>query len=148
MTVIDRDLGYDEMRELLTRLAGVKSMTVLVGVRAHHGKKLARIAAINEFGAPNKRIPERSFLRATVDQNQARYIGLIEKTVDRLLDGETPDRSLGLIGMVVVGDVQRRIRGRINPPNAPYTIAKKKSDVPLIDTGRLRQSIDYVVEVK
>ena len=57
-------------------------------------------------------------------------------------------RALSVLGMALVGDVQQRIRNRIPPPNAPYTIARKGSDVPLIDTGRLRQSIDFVVETR
>ena len=31
------------------------------------------------------------------------------------------------------------------PPNSPRTIAKKGSDVPLIDTGELRKSITHVI---
>ena len=33
-------------------------------------------------------------------------------------------------------------------PNAPSTIRKKGSDKPLIDTGRLRQSVNYVIKPK
>ena len=30
-------------------------------------------------------------------------------------------------------------------PNAPSTVAKKKSSKPLIDTGRMRQSVNYII---
>ena len=33
-------------------------------------------------------------------------------------------------------------------PNAPSTIRKKKSDKPLIDTGRMRQSVMTVIDKK
>lgn len=140
--VTDKDMGY---RELLKRLAGAKQVSVLVGIRGAQGSDLVTYAAANEFGT--ERIPERSFLRATVDNERVKYTGLLEQAADRLLDGDTPAAAFGILGMVAVGDVQRRIRNRVPPPNAPLTIAKKGSDVPLIDTGRLRQSIDYVVEV-
>ena len=52
--------------------------------------------------------------------------------------------GLGL-GEKVVADVQRKIVALKDPPNAPSTIAKKGSANPLIDTGRLRQSIDFEV---
>jgi hypothetical protein len=71
---------------------------------------------------------------------------MLQDAVGAMIDGMPPLMAYGRIGMVAVGDVQRRIVQRIPPPNAPSTIAKKGSDVPLIDTGRLRQSVDYTVE--
>ena len=49
---------------------------------------------------------------------------------------------------VGVGLVQEKIESGSYEPNAPSTIRKKKSDKPLIDTGRMRQSVKYVIRKK
>lgn len=135
-----------QLSNALAALAGAKTATLLVGVRAVPGSDLATIAAANEFGT--SRIPARSFLRSTVDDGRVKYAVYLDKIAGDLVDGINPVRALSVLGMALVGDVQQRIRNRIPPPNAPYTIARKGSDVPLIDTGRLRQSIDFVVETR
>lgn len=140
--IVDNDQGF---ADLIERLGDARSVSVLVGIRGKRGSKLVKIAAANEFGT--RKIPARSFLRATVDLNVGKYTLLLEQVADKLILGIPPDQAVGIVGAVAVGDIQRRIRDRIAPPNAAYTIAKKGSDVPLIDTGRLRQSIDYTVEI-
>lgn len=146
-TVIDRDKGY---RRIMARLASTHSVSVKVGVRAAEteaaegGTDLVDIAMFNEFGT--SRIPERSFLRSTMDENRAKFGKLLEGAVIQMIDGTPPLLAYGRVGMVATGDVQRKIRNHVPPPNAPSTIAKKGSSTPLIDTGRLRQSIDYTIE--
>ena len=42
----------------------------------HSGKRsitMPDLAAIHEYGAPSRKIPERSFLRASITQNQGKY---------------------------------------------------------------------------
>ena len=46
------------------------------------------------------------------------------------------------------GIVQKTIKEGSFVPNAPSTIRKKGSDKPLIDTGRLRQSVNYHIKPK
>lgn len=154
-TVTDRDRGY---KDLMRRLGGAQSVSVLVGVRSTGTElalsddgivsvspDIAEIAAWNEFGTD--RVPERSFLRATITEHRSKYLRLLRQAAEHIIDGMAPLVAYGRVGLQAVADVQRRIRDRIPPPNAPATIARKGSDVPLIDTGRLRQSIDYTIEV-
>ena len=50
------------------------------GVRVDVGidePSIARYAAINEFGSRDDRVPERSFLRSTLAENQGRYLRLM-----------------------------------------------------------------------
>lgn len=152
--VQDRDRGY---RDLMQRLAGAHSVQVLVGVRSDGGQVLvmddsgivdaqadvAEYAAYNEFGTQHT--PERSFLRSTIDENRAKYIRMLTAAVDDMIDGVPPLVAYGRIGLVAVADVQRKIRSNVPPPNAPSTVARKGSNKTLIDTGRLRQSIDYTI---
>jgi hypothetical protein len=55
-------------------------------------------------------------------------------------------KALGLLGAYVVGLCQQRIANRIAPKNSDWTIAKKKSDVPLVHSGQLRDSITWKIE--
>lgn len=52
-------------------------------------------------------------------------------------------QAMGLLGEVVQQDIQDAIVKLKSPPNAESTIAKKKSDNPLIDTGQLVSSIRW-----
>lgn len=159
MSVTDRDMGFDRILQDLTTLEN--GAGVYVGIRQAKGSKpagrrtqdgtieddpketIAGIATRNEFGID---VPERSFLRATVDANNDRYAGILATQLGAVVDGkQTAEGGLKILGAAAVRDVQVRIRGGIQPPNSPVTIAAKGSSVPLIDTGRLRQSIDWQV---
>lgn len=149
-TVIDRDTGYKQALAEIKKLAG-GDPHVTVGVHGKDSKPYkvdqgtppttAQIATFNEFGYG---VPQRSFLRSTLDENQGKYGKMVVKGLIKIIDGEmSTGRLFGLIGARIVGDVQKKIASGIRPPNHPYTIAQKGSSKPLIDTGQLRQSIDW-----
>jgi hypothetical protein len=150
MSDVDRGLAA-----LAQRLAG--KARVRVGVLSDEPKAsgdgndsamtLLDVAARNEFGAPAAGVPQRSFIRATVDQEQARIRAMQSSQATRIISGDTtPEIALEQIGAVVQGSIQARIARGIDPPNAPSTVARKGSSKPLVDTGQLRSSITYVVE--
>lgn len=116
---------------------------VYVGVRATKGSSLVVKALANEFGTAT--IPERSFLRSTLDRRRVEYADILAELVNRSLDGQPARIDLERLGAIVVGDVQMTISSNVPPPNAASTIRRKRSSRTLIDTGRLRQSISYEV---
>ena len=142
---------FDEASPVLTRLqeavGNLDDGTIFVGVRGTKGSDLPMIAMVNEFGSRRRNIPERSFLRSTMRKHRAKYQQLLQEAIEKAMDGQPQRRAMERIGALVVGDVQRTMTELKNPPNAPSTIAKKGSANPLIDTGRLRQSIDADVEM-
>ena len=151
-TVTDRDLGYAEILGKLSELA--EGAYVVVGIRSAaggedtgNGFNLASLAAVHEFGSEKAGVPERSFLRSVTDARREEIGDRAEAEVGRILDGGDVDRELELIGIEHAGKIQQAIADRTigGPPNAEETIRRKKSDTPLIDTGRLRQSIDSEV---
>lgn len=106
------------------------------------------LAVIHEFGAPGAKIPERSFIRSTVDANRAEYVAILSKCLKKAVMGRMDfHQAFGILGEKVKADIQNRVRNGsgIPPPNAPYTIAKKGSARPLVDSGRMIDSITYVV---
>lgn len=142
MSVKDVDLGMDR---LIADLFGLGVPLVYVGVRGQADGELATIAAANEFGTRDGHVPERSFLRSTVDENRAEYAKALGQVLEGVIDGRSATPGLQRIGVRAKADVQRKIRAIKTPPNAPSTIRQKGSRNPLIDTGRLRQSIDYEI---
>ena len=148
------------MRELLRMADQImrERPNVVVGVTGkrgsapHHGgqgETVVDIAAVHEFGSPAARIPERSFIRHTIDQKQDAYrTQILNAFRSTVLYAATkgawrPETSVALkrFGLRVEGDIKKRIAEGIPPPLSPVTIAKKGSTKALIDTGQLRASI-------
>jgi hypothetical protein len=141
--VIDRDKGY---KLAVKRLVGVGNLGVSVGVHEdagsyEDGTPVAVAAAYNEFGSEEGLIPERSFLRSTMDENESRYGRELEKAVDRTLDGVSLATALLPLAITAREDVQKKIDSHPPPPNAPSTVAKKGHGRTLEETGLLRDSI-------
>lgn len=144
-----KDTGW---LEFFKRAREIRDKRVRVGVLSDdaHGDgdlTLSELATIHEFGTEDKRIPERSFLRSTFDEKREELAEVGEKLIGAVLDGKmTTERGLGLIGAKLAADVKGRITAGIDPPNAPTTVARKGSSTPLVDTGRLLNSITWAVD--
>jgi hypothetical protein len=93
-------------------------------------------------------IPERSFIRSTIDEHAEQYHELVKKLAGMVIDGKMMTRqALGLLGARVVADIKRRIQRGIDPPLKQATIDRKHSSKPLIDKGQLLNSITHEVGV-
>jgi hypothetical protein len=51
------------------------------------------------------------------------------------------------MGTVIKDQIVQSIVSTNSPPNAPSTVRRKGFDKPLIDTGVMQRSVDFVVEV-
>lgn len=152
---IEKDLGW---LGILEQLGKAETAYVKVGFqfgsvtksqrkgtrKKKPGLSMPEIAAQNEYGT--SRIPARPFMSTAVDANRGTINGYIKKQYGLILDGKTTvNKALGLIGQLMTGLIQKRIRQIVYPPNAPSTIARKGSSKPLIDFGQMVQSVRYVV---
>jgi phage gpG-like protein len=162
-SVTDRDLGYDNVIDWFGDLG---TPAVYVGILQDKGSEMteegitvAGYAAVNEFGSEDGRVPERSFIRSTVDEQQADYEQRLKagtsKVVDAVIKGglgagrTAMERHLGQLGAKVSRDIQQKIRDLRTPANAPSTLSRKyPGDNPLIHTGRMRQSISFEVRLE
>lgn len=100
------------------------------------------VAFWNEFGTATA--PERPFFRIAVANMPSPMLALLKGDVDprtMVVDRSTAGK-LGLIGQ---SEVQKSITKLRTPPNAKYTIERKGSSNPLIDTGFLRQSVTWKI---
>lgn len=92
-------------------------------------------------------IPERSFLRVPLRQNQDNIKKGFRALSRRVARGEiTLTQMLDQIGAKAAGYCKKAISDGIDPANSPSTVLQKGSATPLIDTGALRQAITHVVE--
>ena len=150
MSVTDKDTGWKKFKKEVATLQGSRLVVGVIGKRASSkidgDTTLADIASWNEFGTST--IPARSFLRSTFDENQYFY-PFTKKLVLSMVNGSRDaDTVLRIIGAKVKNEVVKKINTLKEPPNAQATIKAKGSSNPLVDTGRLKQSIEFTVEKK
>jgi len=170
-TIVDKDHGYAAMQSLVARIGRMRQATVTVGIQGANASRtkrgrprfssrksksvrrrkrsgaaltVAEVGAIHEFGSG--RIPKRSFIKGTIDQQRAQILRRMEIGGEGVLTGKLDQRTaMELIGEYTVGRIKQRMANGISPANAPSTIARKGSSTPLVDTGQLRNSITYEV---
>ncbi len=159
---------FDELRKRIEAGKHVVRVGVPSGTTEADGTPVALIAAVHEFGAPEKGIPERPFLRTAIQENRGKYARLNRINLVAVLNQKmTMEQALGQLGEVAKGDVQANISDGKFQPLAESTIKvreRKRSkgysqkinkkaaasggpvDKPLIETGQLRQSIAWEIE--
>ena len=145
--------GWDRLtpegERVFAQIEELKQNQVFVGFQAgqvadDRGVDMAQIAMFNELGTSTA--PARPFLRDSVDENEDVIRDQCGKELKKLTTGATAETVLKRVGALGVRLVQEKIVSGSFKPNAPSTIRKKGSDKPLIDTGRMRQSVKYVVK--
>lgn len=122
------------------------------------GVPIALIAWWNEFGTykdGRKRVPARPFLRTTLREHGYYREHLkrgLQASLIRTARFMPPglDLELGKVGQEAVRDIQAKIIDGPWVPNAARTIAKKSTtsgvkDRPLIESGKMRQSINWTL---
>jgi hypothetical protein len=145
----DRDHGYSKLLRGAAKAS--RGATLDLGVLGEAGSEqrgdvqLAELALIHELGLGN--VPERSWLREWFDANLSPNRKAIRNAMAKVARGKlTTDQALELLGLRWAGEIKQRISSGIAPPNAPETVEKKGSSVPLIDKGQFRQSITHRAE--
>ena len=160
--------GPDGMSDLIKKMKQFDGASVLVGIQGdakpRDGKGRlanAEIGAIHEFGAPSRGIPERSFLRSTLDGQRESIVGDMRDAFDRALRGDaTVRQAIDGLGLQVEARVKETIRKGIKPGLNDATIKRRRAklkggkaankvftgETPLIDTGQLIQSITAKTE--
>lgn len=142
--------GRKQLQNLLNALSGneVGKVGWFDTNKTEKGTARAYIAAIHEFGAPEKNIPSRSFMRTTIAEKQKSWGALAERGAKGMLHGENLASVLDKIGFRAKIDIQQKIKSITTPKLADSTVERKGSSKPLVDTGIMLQSIQNTVEPK
>jgi hypothetical protein len=142
-----------KLPEFNDRVKDMANSHVKIGILeeagAHQGDgevlTVADVASFHEFGTENA--PERSFIRATINEQRDDLKTLSKKLQAAILTGKmSAKQALGLMGEKMQAEMINKINEGIEPELDPKTIKRKGSSTPLIDTGQLKQSIRYKVE--
>lgn len=151
MAVKVKDKITPQGKKFEKMLKELQGMEVRIGFQAGKateadGTDICDIAAWNELGTAHS--PSRPFIRKSVDENVGKINSFLKGMKGDLARGASAEQILKQIGIFQKDLMQEKIRNGSFAPNAPATIRKKGSDKPLIDTGRMRQSVDYVIQKK
>jgi hypothetical protein len=139
LTLTGGDKLRARLRDLSARLARKK--VVRVGFFA---RRVADVAAYNEFGSPAAGRPPRPFFRKTIAEGRKHWGSDLGKVLRHT--GFDAERSLGLMGELIAGELRQSIVDFDSPPLAASTVRRKGFAKPLVDTGTMLRSVDYRVE--
>ena len=140
----------------------MKSISDLGNVRIaagwiHPGEKhadtqltMAQLAQVMEYGAvTGKRthIPPRPMLRFTARLKGKEWVKEAGELAKNVLNGKQKGRgAYETLGMLIADDIKGVMNtSSLFTPNAPSTVKRKGKNTPLIDTGELRDAVDYKV---
>lgn len=110
---------------------------------------VATVAHWMEEGIPSKGVPPRPFLRQGFlpRLRTAEYQKVFESVLRSVLSGRnTFKAALTYVGKGMVRGIQNEIVSWDSPPNSPLTVELKGFNNPLIDTGKMLESVDFEVE--
>jgi len=105
------------------------------------GTSVIDVAAAHVYGVG---VPQRDFMAlakpAIAEKTKDLLTGIAKATT-----AEGAEKLQNAAGLVAQECIREAIIALEDPPNAPATIAKKKSSNPLIDTGHMKDSVTHVV---
>lgn len=139
------DHGLDQLLRQADALhgSGVK-VGIQAGAGSQDGVDMLDIAVFNELGTAD--IPARPFVRNAAEKNRQDIATVMDHLARKVEGGAADaDTALETLGQWYQGRQQAHIRSGEFVPNAPATIKKKGSSVPLIDKGKLVNAVRYEV---
>lgn len=109
-----------------------------------NGASVLDVAIWNQFGTD--RIPARPFIDNAVTRIEQDNSGSGAYIAKQVVDGKmSADTALKQVALVAENAIREAITDDVYEPNAPSTKRRKRSDRPLIDTGKMRQAVTSVV---
>lgn len=143
-------------RELFERMVKLKKLKLRVGYQFEEGKAIhpgsevtvAKLAAILEFGSPEQGIPERSFIRSTIDDRQHEISGELEKQIERVVLGkQDPVGAYSEVGKLTVKLIRGKLlsAGSWADPLDIETVRQKGHGRPLYRRGVLAEALSWRV---
>lgn len=98
------------------------------------------LAMIHEFGSPDAKIPERSFIRSSFDNHIHEYSRMLQVGAGKIIDGDmSMEQVVGVLGEKVLSDIKTGMDEGIPPP------LKYREGTPLVDTAQLKNSLQVKI---
>lgn len=146
----------NKMQQVIKSISDLGNVRIMAGwVRPgqkHGDTKLtmAQLAYVMEYGAKVGKktyIPPRPMLCLTGRLKSKNWVKQAGKLAKSVLEGKNNAADVpAILGQIIADDIKGVMNASILfAPNAPSTVRKKGKNTPLIDTGELRDAVDYVV---
>lgn len=146
----------DKIRQVIKSVSDLGNVRIMAGwVRPgqkHGDTKLtmAQLAYVMEYGvkvAKRPYIPPRPMLRITGRLKSKNWVQQAGKLTKSVLEGKTKGSTMPhKLGALIADDIKGVMNtSSLFAENRPSTVRKKGKNTPLIDTGELRDAVDYVV---
>lgn len=132
---------FTRLEEACKKLNGVK---IVVGIIGSTDSDVLKIAHMHEYG--DGKMPERSFIRASFDQDNPKLEKIISSQINKVLDGKTTATgAANAIGAQAAQLVQNFIDdNRVKPPS---DYSRKTQHTTLYETDtHIRDRIAYELE--
>lgn len=145
--------NFKRFKKQIKSITGSKIQLGATGQSNAPGLSNAELLLVHEFGVPKKNIPARAPVRKTFrDKKNLKKIrdnlrGLLVKNFDKK-KGFKIDKILSGVAETMRALLVTTIKRRLSPANTASTLARKRGDLPLIDTGRMVNSITSRVKRK
>ena len=144
-SVTDRDLGWKDIKKNLKELSRLAvKIGILEGSKTKDGADIAEYAAYNEEGTKN--IPSRPFIRSWVDSNGEKLRHFMDSAYSHVVSGKWTARdAFERLGQTVQSGIKKNIVSGGFKPNSDSTVKRKGSSTPLVDSGDMRNAVNYKV---
>lgn len=160
----EKDNGWKKVKAQLSAGDWVANIGFIRPSQMHKSETgetvpMAKLAAIHEYGAVISAdksitgkaitIPERSFMRSTMHEKKSEISKRLQKIIVKVLDPQnpiSPQKGLATLAQYISQQMKAKIRSGISPGLSQWTIDRKGSSTPLIDTGQLINSIEFDIK--
>ncbi len=145
MTLKGGDKFKAELQRIVGEAKGNQRVRIgfLEGATYPDGTPVAMIAAIQNWGAPRANIPPRPFFTDMIVDKSPEW-GPATAALLRESDMDSTT-VLGKVGEAIAGQLRTQIQKTSEPPLAESTIRRKGFAKPLVETGHMMNSVDYIV---
>lgn len=145
--------GWDQMKETIMKSVDKE---ILVGFfpdsvygPENDNLPVAQVAQWQEEGVPKKNIPPRPFMRVGVGIPLFKRMkkGYYLESIKRIVEGKsTFEKEYTILGMSLAKDMKQSIEDWTTPKNSELTIKLKGFDDPLVETEKMKNSVEYRIE--
>lgn len=151
----------DESKKVIAGFLALLKKDVLVGIpevknsRKNESISNSQLGYIQDKGSPAANIPPRPWLEKGVESSQKETIRILKDTILNSFESKNSiTKGLGKVGLIAQSSVKGYIKNKSNfTPLSKETVKQRKRKgfsgrKPLIETGQLLNSVNYVVRDK
>ena len=142
---------------VMKNLKKLKNYKLTIGwfdAKYEDGTPVEQVAMIQEFGAPERNIPPRPFMRPAKMEHEQEWKEQLAKAMKKVHTGRVnQEEALEELGETIVKDIKQAIMNVTVPPLKADTIKNRRrkgnySEKPLIDTRRMFDTLKFEVKRK